>query len=416
MPLRFVNPNLHVILIHYPLGVFVLGVFIELFSFLWRRSAVRTAARFMIVIGALLTLPAATSGIYALWDVKTHQGLDDARYHMLRLHVIFMGIASILAVTCAVTALGASDAWRKKLYWPLLLDVVIAWGLMVVGAWHGGETIYQHGTSVAIIKVKEAPDDDGNTNKKTVLVPLKEPDSKDLRSYKPVVKYYIGGELQQHVLLSGFAFAAAFGALGLSIRRLTTAHTAYAEEADELAARVAAVGAGTDRPRRVTDDISMIRSFNPAAEVEVDDEPTRVPSARWWLLAALIAITTAVAGYWTMSGQHFFTHAGWADFVESLAGDTKWAINRHKAHLILGSSLAIVGLIFAALALWAPRRPLLLTFFAALLVLIVAGQVWIGVLMTFDAEMEGPLTHFNREKTAGIPVVVETVTASAHPT
>ncbi|MDB5329139.1 MAG: hypothetical protein JWP03_290, partial [Phycisphaerales bacterium] len=128
MPLRFVNPNLHVILIHYPLGVFVLGVFIELFSFLWRRSAVRTAARFMIVIGALLTLPAATSGIYALWDVKTHQGLDDARYHMLRLHVIFMGIASILAVTCAVTALGASDAWRKKLYWPLLLDVVIAWG------------------------------------------------------------------------------------------------------------------------------------------------------------------------------------------------------------------------------------------------------------------------------------------------
>jgi uncharacterized membrane protein len=414
VPLRFVNPNLHVILIHYPLGVFVLGVFIELFSFLWRRSAVRTAARFMIVIGALLTLPAATSGIYALWDVKTHQGVDDARYHMLRLHVIFMGIASILAVTCAVTALGASDAWRKKLYWPLLLDVVIAWGLMVVGAWHGGETIYQHGTSVAIIKVKEAPDDDGNTTKKTVLVPLKEPDSKDLRSYKPVVKYYIGGELQQHVLLSGFAFAAAFGALGLSIRRLTTAHAAYAEEADELAARVAAVG--SDRPRRVTDDISMIRSFNPAAEVEVDDEPTRVPSARWWLLAALIAITTAVAGYWTMSGQHFFSHAGWADFVECLAGDTKWAINRHKAHLILGSSLAIVGLIFAALALWAPRRPLLLTFFAALLVLIVAAQVWIGVLMTFDAEMEGPLTHFNREKTAGIPVVVETVTASAHPT
>ncbi|MDB5299587.1 MAG: hypothetical protein JWO87_1250 [Phycisphaerales bacterium] len=413
MPLRFVNPNLHVILIHYPLGVFVLGVFLELFSFLWKRSPVRTAARFMIVIGALLSLPSATSGIYALFDVRKNQGLDDARYHMLRLHVIYMGIASILAVTCAVVGLGASDAWRKKLHIPLLAGVVIAWGLMVFGAWHGGETIYQHGTSVAIIKVKEVEDADGNTAKKTVLVPLKEPESKDLKSYKPVVRYYIGGELQQHLVLSGFAFAAAFGALGLSIRRLTTAHAASADEAVELAARVASVG--SDRPRRVTDDLSVIRSFNPDAEMDLDeDDDASVPSGRWWLLAVLLVITTAAAGYWTMSKSHFFTHEGWMnDFVDSLSGDKKWSINRHMAHLILGSALAVVGLIFAALALWAPRRPGLLTVFAALLVLIVAGQVWMGVLMTFDSEMEGPLTHFTREKTAAAPAMVDTATASA---
>ncbi|MDB5291355.1 MAG: hypothetical protein JWL69_2596 [Phycisphaerales bacterium] len=410
MPLRFVNPNLHVILIHYPLGVFVLGVFLELFSFMWRRSAVRTAARFMIVIGALLTLPAATSGIYALHDVAKFQGIDDARYHMLRMHVIFMGIASILAVACAVTGLGASDAWRKKLQIPLMAGVVIAWALMVFGAWHGGETIYQHGTSVAIIKVKEVEDAEGNTAKKTVLVPLKEPESKDLKSYKPVVKYYIGGELQQHLILSGFAFAAAFGALGLSIRRLTTAHAASADEAVELAARVTAVG--KESPRRVTDDMSMIRSFNPDAEVEDVDDDESVPSGRWWLLAVLLAITTGVAGYWTMSGHNFFTHSGWSEFVDSLAGDTKWAITRHKAHLILGSALGVVALIFAALALWAPRRPLLLTVFAALLVLIVAGQVWMGVLMTFDSEMEGPLTHFTREKTAATQAMVSSATAS----
>ena len=46
MPLRFVNPNYHVILIHYPLGVFVLGVILELLGLIfWRRSSARVAGR-----------------------------------------------------------------------------------------------------------------------------------------------------------------------------------------------------------------------------------------------------------------------------------------------------------------------------------------------------------------------------------
>src|SRR5205807_2675734 len=69
VPVRFLNPNYHVILIHYPLGVFVLGVILEMFSFFWRKSSVRSAARWMILLGALLSIPAATSGIAALDEV-----------------------------------------------------------------------------------------------------------------------------------------------------------------------------------------------------------------------------------------------------------------------------------------------------------------------------------------------------------
>lgn len=149
MPLRFLNPNFHVILIHYPLGVFVLGVVLELFGFLWRGSSLRTAARWMIVLGALLTLPAATSGVAALHDV-VGVGLSGGQKAMLYWHVIYMGIASILAALCAVIGLGATDRWRKLLYFPLLLGVVGAWGLMVLGAYQGGETIFRQGTAVTI--------------------------------------------------------------------------------------------------------------------------------------------------------------------------------------------------------------------------------------------------------------------------
>ena len=123
MPLRFLSPNLHVVLVHYPLGVFVLGVALELLGFLWRHSTLRTAARWMIVLGAFLSIPAATSGIAALVDVQGTT-LSDAQKLKLKLHVIYMGIGSLAAILCATVGLGASDRWRKILYLPLLLGVL----------------------------------------------------------------------------------------------------------------------------------------------------------------------------------------------------------------------------------------------------------------------------------------------------
>ena len=206
MPLRFVNPNYHVILVHYPLGVFVLGVFLELFSLLWRKGSIRVAGVWMILIGAILSLPAAASGIYALWDVASSQGgpggliSQPERYRLLKLHVIFQSCASLLAVICAIVGLGASDAWRAKLRLPLLLGVSAACGMMVFGSWNGGETVYQQGTAVQIV----------NQNGE-----LQKPEKPVYKTkYSEIVKYYIGGEKQVHIITAGFALSAAMAALG----------------------------------------------------------------------------------------------------------------------------------------------------------------------------------------------------------
>lgn len=389
MPLRFINPNLHVILIHYPLGVFVLGVVLELLGFLWRGSSVRSAGRWMIVLGALLSLPAATSGIYALYDVRHFQHLNADRYRFLRLHVIFMGIASILAVTCAVVGVGSSDHWRKKLYFALLGGVVGAWALMVLGAWHGGETIYQQGTSVAIIKVKPVTDADDNAvmdasgkpQMQTVLVPLKE-EPHSLKDYNDVVKYYIGGDLQQHVIVAGFAFAFAMGALALSIRKVNAS----------LIVPPANVVAAPDTPR-AAHDLSMARTFNPEAMIAPDAASAFVPSGRFWLLASLVILVAGALGYWVITGSAFFTSHGWETFKSSLpSDDAAIKVTRHKAHLVLGIAFLALALTLAILAVAAPRNSALLMFFATLMILVIAAQVWIGVLLTFDRE--GPLTRF----------------------
>ena len=69
MTKEFINPNWHVLLIHYPLGVFVLGMVVELFSLLYRGTSLRAAGRWMILIGALSAVPTALTGIYAFANV-----------------------------------------------------------------------------------------------------------------------------------------------------------------------------------------------------------------------------------------------------------------------------------------------------------------------------------------------------------
>ena len=411
MPLRFVNPNYHVILVHYPLGVFVLGVFLELFSLLWRKGSIRVAGVWMILIGAILSLPAAASGIYALWDVSSSQGgpggliSQPERYRLLKLHVIFQSCASLLAVICAIVGLGASDAWRAKLRLPLLLGVTAACGMMVFGSWNGGETVYQQGTAVQIV----------NQNGE-----LQKPEKPVFRSkYSEIVKYYIGGEKQIHIITAGFALSAAMAALGLSIRRLTTHRAELAQL--EAEARAAGKSNGGE-PRRVTDDLSMMRSINPDAEIEADF--AHVPAGRWWIVSASVSLVTAALGYWIMSKSHFFEHAkGWSDFVDSIGWKDffeplqsgqfkKVEVSRHVAHLLLGGGMIVLALILGLIARFAPRRPVLLTCFATLMVLVTSAQVWMGVALTFDDE--GPLTHFNPIAPAVVmhPATPDTVPAA----
>ena len=52
MPNELIHPNWHVVLVHYLIALLTLGLAIELLSFLYRRSTLRTAGRWMLLIGA----------------------------------------------------------------------------------------------------------------------------------------------------------------------------------------------------------------------------------------------------------------------------------------------------------------------------------------------------------------------------
>ncbi|HWP40118.1 MAG TPA: DUF2231 domain-containing protein, partial [Tepidisphaeraceae bacterium] len=167
---EFVNPNLHVALVHYPLALLISGTVIELFSFLWRRHGFRAAGRWMILLGAFSGIPTALSGVYALWDVA-RMGLDPAtavgtwnelaaasrlsaaQWQMLREHLMYQLWAVMISVLVVVVWIACSDRWRERLHVPLLVLLLVSVGLTSAGAWHGGEAVYRYGTGV----LSEAP-------------------------------------------------------------------------------------------------------------------------------------------------------------------------------------------------------------------------------------------------------------------
>src|SRR5688572_4993861 len=159
MAKEFINPNWHVILIHYPLGVFVLGMLLELAClFVRHHGTVRSAARWMVVLGALSGIPTAYAGAYALSDVARRSAPsapDDAPWHavanassldanqweMTETHAWTSGGIAVIAAVVVTLAVACTDRWRQRLYPLFLLLLLGCLGFMTVGAYPGGEMV-----------------------------------------------------------------------------------------------------------------------------------------------------------------------------------------------------------------------------------------------------------------------------------
>jgi len=405
---EFVNPNLHVILIHYPLGLFVAGVLIEFFSFLgWRRSGFRTAGRYMILLGALSGIPTAFVGLYAFSDV-VRQGInedeidaaaswneqlkaspvvrDGEAWRMAKWHAYINGGSTVVLSLIVVFWLGSSDVWRNRLHFPLLLLILLALAGVVTGAWYGGEMVYRHGLGVgegAAVSVGEVANPEAEVvapaTGQASTMPAAELQTKireGLERYLP--------PLQTHLILAGVAVAVALAALGLSLRVANSTTRVVVDPAPELSDLAVAYGArpaGEPRPRD-------LEEFEGAPASVVTE---RIPSARLWLVTSIVAIATAAVGWWVMAEGYDTWDI--KSLVQQVFGPAR-EMPRRAAHVATGGAIIVLPLLLALVARFAPRRKILLLAFALLLIAAVALQVWFGILLMWDSP-DGPLDKLN---------------------
>lgn len=364
MPKDIINPNWHVILIHFPLGVFMLGLTLEvIFLLLRHHSSARTAARWMIVIGALAGVPTAYAGAYALndvvhrtapaapadapWHVVTNAStLSATQWEMIRDHAWKAGSLAILAALIVTLAVACTDRWRDRLY-PLFLLLLLGCAAYIGwGAWFGGEMVYREAVAVKL------PTTIGTEPKK--LDPL-----------------------QVHVTLAGIVAAIGLLGIGLAVR---AASTSPHWEDPEL--HRAGLTAMPNRQRGGAEDLAMLRSFAP--QVEVTGIVERIPIARYWLLVFVISAVTSLAGWWVLG----YWHGTYAP-KELWKLVTAAGYVRRFAHVIGAATVITLPLVMALLARFARRSRGAAALFGMILVLALAAQAWLGVLLLVDQAKVG---------------------------
>lgn len=367
---QFIDPNWHPLLVHYPIAFLSMGITIELLSFLWPRGLFRAAGRWMILLGALLAAPTAMAGIYALrvaaapssaqprlipWRTVVQQShWSNLQWNYMSWHVLLNSIAAGVALGAVTAWVGASDRWRRKLHIPLLLLLMAVMGMIGVGAWFSGESIYQYGTAV------EAAPASASSSVHQVQG----------------IQWYIP-PLELHIVLAGFAVAVIAGAMGLTIRRLEP--RAEQTEPGEL------IGQPPESDVAVAPPPAPRQPVESSGVIVLRD----VFAGRFWLLGLFAVLCTAVAGIWSV--VDVFTAQAFAQNGHDLGEHSHF---RLLLHVIFAAVLAALLILLAVVARWGRRWRRLTGGILALLVLVTAFQIWLGIAMLYDSH-QGPIFGFN---------------------
>lgn len=398
---EFINPNWHVVFLHYPIALLTAGIIGEIIGYFRPRGGLRTASRWMILIGGLLAIPTALLGLYAFRDtvvagvaepnLKWYQIVarsiwSEAQWQFMWDHLVYNLLAVIVTLGVIVAWIGCAERTRRRYYCPMLTLLVGSLVLMSFGAWHGGEAVYRMGTAVETaepqIQAIAAEHDERGGDDQSIAEEIDVSNVPPRMTPAPHVAHhehanvgrteevsapsraaYYLSPLQLHLLFAGLMIAPAIVALGLIFRR-----------GQEL----------TLRPNGNTHGIG------PA--VEVTARTAFFHSRGLWFAVLGFGFAAAVAGAWSVMGS-LFSAVGWQSNWAELQ---EWSHRRLTAHAIVGPVLLVTSLALGLLAWFAPNRKkiagtLAVVFFAAL-----AIQAWLGIAMLFDSH-EGPLTNFNED-------------------
>jgi uncharacterized membrane protein len=402
MPTELISPNLHVVLIHYPLAMLIAGTLIELFSFLWRRSSFRVAGRWMILLGAMSAIPAAFSGIYALRDVSrvdmdTDMPWVDLKaaspvfshgdnWMLLRNHMLYQSIATGVAALVVVVWLGCSDRSRRSLQPVLLLIMVWALAMMVRAAWFGGESVYKKGVAVEPVFP-------------VAVAKVEQPSTKPVNwMTTPTRAEQLFPPIEMHTIMAGVTTAIALVAIGLSFRKITAM--------DPLPSEMPIVtGDPATALRSSATSMDMARQFNPSVEMEA---ARFTPSGRFWFLAFLLALVTLAGGLFViarsadlLTAMHDQPKAIPQLLWKQIGPEKDHKVNRHVAHFAAGSAIVVLPIILGLITRFAPREKIILTLVSLVLIAAIGVQVWLGVLLMFDTD-DGPVNHFNPSASAEV--------------
>jgi len=137
-------PNLHPIIVHFPVALIIIVAVSDLIGILTGRKSFTQTATIVSVFAALGAIGAVITGLLAE-DSVWH---PEAAHEMLETHetvgLVFLGLVVIIAVFRLAIGNKIYDRFR----WIGFVLALIACGVVAYGAYLGGEMVYTYGAGV----------------------------------------------------------------------------------------------------------------------------------------------------------------------------------------------------------------------------------------------------------------------------
>ena len=150
-------PNLHPLLVHFPVTLLIGAVAVDLTSLLMpTRPAVRDAATLFYCAGALMAMATYFSGLSAAQALAVSSEESAA----VTAHFTWADRTTWFFVFFASLRIGFSYIWRSPARWATVAAFVVALGgvgMLVVTADRGGRLVFQHGLGVATVQSSSGP-------------------------------------------------------------------------------------------------------------------------------------------------------------------------------------------------------------------------------------------------------------------
>lgn len=145
-------PNIHPLLIHFPIALLVCFLIMDLLASLFRKETFRIAASWMLYLGTLGAMAAVATGFMAAASVTHGAEVHEVIGRHKAFGLSVLGLATLLSVWRIIAGARFSQMGRGLHF--LLAFIMV--GSMTLGADLGGLMVYYHGVGVKGVKLPDA--------------------------------------------------------------------------------------------------------------------------------------------------------------------------------------------------------------------------------------------------------------------
>ncbi len=150
--------NLHPLVVHFPIALFITGFVVDGFGWLLRRGTVKRIGLALVLLGVLSTVPAVLTGlaIEATAEAQLQNRLGAEAVLEAHEELATTTAAVLLGVALVRLALGTEWLWRQRAWGRGLLATYLVVGTLGLGmlaltGYRGGELVYRYGTGVELL-------------------------------------------------------------------------------------------------------------------------------------------------------------------------------------------------------------------------------------------------------------------------